>query len=520
MAAGSGSTHSAQGSHGTVRLDTLRQQTGSEPGEVIPVFAALIRRLREIHAADLSHPELSPRNIRLNGQSVDIDTFPRPAAQATVLVADAKYTAPELLITQTVPDQAAHVCADIYVLGFLLYELLIGREQMDRQFADLAELNTGLGWMRWHTDPAQRLQPLAAVVPDAPKTLSDLLERMLEKDASKRIRTFEEVEQAFDSLSARFRKTEEIKVAPAVRPGRKRRRVGRGTGVLLMLGLLAAAAWWLYPAWWRPLTNLPGVRWAFQAARVPGPETSPQPDSGPPRVLHTPTGAMVLVPGGEFLMGDNALPVASPAHKVTIGPFYIDRLEVSNGAYREFCARMRRTLPSPPAFDAEYVSKPDYPAVNVNWDDAQAFCQSAGKRLPSEAEWEKAARGTEDPSIIWGNWNVPGLANIPGAAGRPAPGGSFPADVSPFGVLDMAGNVQEWVADEYRLYDGNSGTLSAADSGQRLVRGASFAHLPPRLSPAWRGLPPAGTSGLNLNTVGFRCAADVTAATAYSQPVR
>jgi formylglycine-generating enzyme required for sulfatase activity len=519
MRTGSG-TPSAQGGRGTVRLDTLRQQAGSDPEQVIPIFAALIRRLREVHSADLSHPELSPHNIRLNGHLVDIDTCPRPAPHATVLVTDAKYTAPELLITQTVPDEAAHVCADIYVLGFLLYELLIGREQMDRQLPELAEANTGLAWMRWHTDPAQRLQPLNAIVPDAPKPLSDLIEAMLEKDASRRIRTFEEIEQAFDGISARFRKTEEIRiVVPAVRPRKKRRRLARHTVVISVLALVAAAAWWIYPGWWRALTNLPGVRWGLQAVRAPGPEAS-KPDSGPRQVLHTPAGTMVLVPGGEFLMGDNTLPVAAPAHKVTVGPFYIDRLEVSNGAWRDFCSRTRRPLPSPPAFDAEYLSKPDYPVVNVSWDDALAFCQFAGKRLPSEAEWEKAARGTEDPSVIWGNWNVPGLANIPGATGRPAPGGSFPADVSPFGAMDMAGNVQEWVADEYRLYAGNSGTLSATESAQRVVRGGSFAHLPPQLSPAWRGLPPAGTSGLNLNTVGCRCAADVSAFNAYSQPVR
>src|SRR3954453_17136234 len=150
----------------------------------------------------------------------------------------------------------------MYVLGFLLYELLIGREQMDRQFADLAEMSTGLGWMRWHTDPTQSVQPLTSVLPSCPKPLSDLIERMLEKDASKRIRTFEEVEQAFADLSARFRKTEEIKITAAgsVPPRRKKRRLDPRLMGVLLLGIIGVgAAWWFGLAWWRARMNEAGI---------------------------------------------------------------------------------------------------------------------------------------------------------------------------------------------------------------------------------------------------------------------
>jgi formylglycine-generating enzyme required for sulfatase activity len=202
------------------------------------------------------------------------------------------------------------------------------------------------------------------------------------------------------------------------------------------------------------------------------------------------------------------VPNAAPAHKVSLPAYYIDRVEVSNLEYRKFCQRTGRALPPKPAWDPGYFAKNEYPVINVTWHDAKAFCESYNQRLPSESEWEKVARGTES-FIHWANWTLPGLANIAGVAGRrPAPVGSFPADVSPYRALDLAGNVQEWVNDSFRPYGNTSDAASAAEDGRKLVRGGSYAMDSGGLSPASRGWVAEGSGPAQSSSVGFRCAAD------------
>jgi formylglycine-generating enzyme required for sulfatase activity len=192
-------------------------------------------------------------------------------------------------------------------------------------------------------------------------------------------------------------------------------------------------------------------------------------------------------------------------------------MEVSNRAYRSFCSRTARVRPQPPGWDPEYLSKDEYPVLNVSRDDAAAFCASAGKRLPSEEEWEKAARGSDEPGIIWGNWTLPGLSNLrSNGQERPSPGGSFRSDVSPYGVLDLAGNVQEWVAGDYKPYSGSGVSSVSETNPQGVVRGGSFSTYPQHLSPAWRRAMPLNGHGADLSSVGFRCAADARTGAALS----
>jgi formylglycine-generating enzyme len=175
---------------------------------------------------------------------------------------------------------------------------------------------------------------------------------------------------------------------------------------------------------------------------------------------------MILVPAGPFPMG---VPAGDrdggrdeyPRHQVDLDAFYIDKHEVTNGRYRQFVKATGHRIPQHPKNQARTLWKGDQvseavaerPVVNVDWHDAAAYCAWAGKRLPTEAEWEKAANGTEDRRFPWGNveptakhlnFNQQWIGEK-----TLMPVGSYEAGKSPYGVYDMAGNVWEWVADWY-----------------------------------------------------------------------
>ncbi len=181
------------------------------------------------------------------------------------------------------------------------------------------------------------------------------------------------------------------------------------------------------------------------------------------------TGEMVLIPAGEFLMGSSEEDVEQfliefiyrrpsrfeneqPQHVVYLDAFYIDKYEVTNAQYKRFLDETGRM---PPLYlNDDLYNQPDQAVMAVTWEDAAEYARWAGKRLPTEAEWEKAARGTDGRIWPWGDeWDNTLLnANDVGAVDGyvyTAPVGSYPEGVSPYGVHDMAGNVWEWTADWY-----------------------------------------------------------------------
>lgn len=163
---------------------------------------------------------------------------------------------------------------------------------------------------------------------------------------------------------------------------------------------------------------------------------------------------MVTVPAGDFTMGSND-DDSKPAHQVYLDAFSIDKYEVTNAQYKQ-CVDAGKC--SPPAKSESrtrnwYYGAPkynNYPVIYVSWDDAKRYCEWAGKRLPTEAEWEKAARGTDGRIYPWGNsFDARKLNSSEGRKGDTTAVGSYPDGASPYGMLDMAGNVSEWVADRY-----------------------------------------------------------------------
>jgi formylglycine-generating enzyme required for sulfatase activity len=166
----------------------------------------------------------------------------------------------------------------------------------------------------------------------------------------------------------------------------------------------------------------------------------------------------VFIPAGVFIMGGvdaKAAENEKPIHQVSMPDFWIDKVEVTNGMYTLCAAAGACRLPQ--EFHSEtrekYYGDPqfaDYPVVYVTWLQAKTYCEWAGRRLPTEAEWERAARGDDSRVYPWGD-QIPDAtrANFSNLIGDTASVGSSPAGASPFGVLDLSGNVAEWIHDVY-----------------------------------------------------------------------
>lgn len=189
-------------------------------------------------------------------------------------------------------------------------------------------------------------------------------------------------------------------------------------------------------------------------------------------------GAMVLVSAGEFTMGsDTDTDESKPAHKVTLPAYYIDKTEVTNSEYKAFCDATGKSYPPNPHLEADYFTKrPNAPVVGVSFADAKAYADWAGKRLPTEEEWEKAASWDEATqskrAFPWGNDfqknNVAfGIAKISDV-------GKFSGGASPFGAMDMAGNVLEWVDAFFQPYPNSPSTNAEFGEKNRVVRGGHF----------------------------------------------
>ncbi len=224
---------------------------------------------------------------------------------------------------------------------------------------------------------------------------------------------------------------------------------------------------------------------------------------------------MVLIAEGFFQMGsDEGDPDEAPQHPVFLSRFYIDKYEVSNQDYTRFLKATRSSKPFVPVFDDDPAKllNPEQAAVGMTWDSAFAYCRWAGKRLPTEAEWEKAARGDAPRKWPWGDVFDVRNANIKGDADGyeyTAPPGRFDHGRSPYGVYDMAGNVTEWVADWYEEDWYTSASIqnpSGPDLGKhRVLRGGSWAESAVNARTTKRF---AARQGRADSIIGFRCAKD------------
>lgn len=567
---------------GKTLADLIKQ--GPVPAEkAVGILQDILAGLSAIHKAGILHRDLKPGNILLDhdgkAKISDFGIAQRAEDQGRPMdFLSVKYMAPELYVAADATSPSTFdPRADIYALGIITYEMLLGEKDFRAEFQNIYPSDSEIRkseipkkWMNWQVDLKQRFRPVIDVNNKIPRTLSEIVERMTAKEPRLRypdvtaIQTDLKSWRSMEHLEAEDSDPDRTMRAATLKPGNKpvvpkesfkagakpksrlRLYVAGSISILAFFALL-----FMKPASGAvefTFVSLPGTdvkvddhpvlkirddgtltgkirpgkhhllfthdqyapyeltievppkqKWMLKAdLHKPAPPSPPP----PPAVIKTPTGNMILIPAGEFIYGNQA-------RKTTLPAFYIDETEVTNSAYQKFCDQTGHPYPPKVPWDAQYFDRPQYPVVNVSWDDAVAFAQWAGKRLPTELEWEKAARGTDGRLWPWGNTFDPGRANLGGEQDGylyTAPVGSFPSGKSPYGVLDMAGNVWEWVADGY-----DPATARPLDLGKnKLMKGGAFL---PGIS---ADLSRTFMKGKRKQTeqpsgVGFRCAKDFAA---------
>lgn len=218
---------------------------------------------------------------------------------------------------------------------------------------------------------------------------------------------------------------------------------------------------------------------------------------------------MVAIPAGEFVMGSQKGD-ESPPHSVSVAAFEIDRYEVTNAEFARFVEATgyqtdaeKSNDPSP--WQAYFTGgKENYPVVKVSWNDAQAYCEWAGKRLPAESEWEKAARGTDQLTYPWGDeWDASKVNSKESGLRGPVTVGSFPQGASPYDVMDMAGNVWEWTASWYNGYPQTTFNSNYFGETFKVLRGGGWFSDQSQVRTTQRN---ANSPDAANDDIGFRCA--------------
>jgi len=232
---------------------------------------------------------------------------------------------------------------------------------------------------------------------------------------------------------------------------------------------------------------------------------------------------MVLIPAGPFIMGSrqslvelnpvdllntdrHALGPEDPAHETILDDYYIDRFEVTNGDYMKFVQASGAAKPR--THDNPDFNDPRQPVAGVNWKEANAYCEWRGKRLPSEAEWEKAGRGKRPVKYPWGN-EAPESSrlNYNEELNKTTPVGSYEAGKSDYGVHDLSGNVAEWTNDwhlpEYYLFSPKENPPGPEKGQYKVLRGGNWRNNADDVRLTYRN---ATIPSLRNLGVGFRCA--------------
>ncbi len=442
------------------------------------------------------HRDLKPSNIRIDrtGRVIVLDFGIAKAADSPSGLTTAGETpgTPYYMSPEQIRGEPCDVRSDLYSLGIVLFELLTGTRPFDGDTVRAIET----------AHLTRQPPPVGAACTVSPE-LEQIVNRLLEKDPGQRFQTAAEVHELFRTMDSAL---PNVKLKPEVDaemvptgPGRletvatgpeppmppePRPATGMNWGlVAVALAVLLAGGGGF--AWWKTHSG-PGER----AAKPSLPE----------KTIQDAHGAMVLVTAGKFIFGDDAAESPHKREEVDLPAFYIDSTEVSNRQYADFVQATGRKAPD----SDSYRTSPSLPVAMVTYQDAADYCAWAGRRLPSEQEWEKAARGPAGNLYPWGNEPLPSPGKLVGVE-------EYPERQSPYGALNLSGNVFEWTATPYvpsppEIRDMESNASGKGSSQWRSLKGGSFLVKNELFFRCYmrRGWP----VDLPLQSIGFRCVKD------------
>jgi serine/threonine-protein kinase len=456
--------------------DSMRKEKTGDLLNRLRISAECASAMEFVHERGIIHRDLKPENIFLeqSGRSKIMDFGISKAVGFSLTKAGNTMGTPFYMSPEQVMGVNITPLVDIYSYGIVLYELFTGErlvtgDSMERLF-----------YVILHENPDTTKLAAAGL----PQKLSDLIIRCTAKKPEERVQSFGAIRKILLGVIAEIR--DGAKPAPAAAPApvkRPKQAQRLKMGPIIAVGVVSL------------IVGSVGL-WLLLAKN--GPDPTPPPKAGPPATLTAKGGNMSLVPAGEFLFGSARSPVKLPA-------VYLDVTEVSGKAYQEFAAATNRRLP-----DGFAADSPDLPVVNVNYSDARDFCAWAGKRLPTEREWEKGARGADGRNYPWGNNEAPAYANA--ASKALVPVNSFEAGASPYKLLHMTGNVWEWI-DHPHTPSGQAiqsfGKMlkpppTAGEPWHYIKGGAYDRTLLEGVTYEWSSVP----GRLSSPSIGFRCAQD------------
>jgi formylglycine-generating enzyme required for sulfatase activity len=455
----------------------------------VPIMATICDAVTYAHRKAMIHRDLKPANVMLNqrGEPILMDFGVAKMLGETqhtmtgAVIGTALYMSPEQAQGAAIDSRT-----DIYSLGVMLFEMITGRPPF--------EGNSAVAIMMKHVnDPVPDICEIDENVPDE---LVVIVQKALAKDPAQRFQTAAQMGAALRSVDAALRTSPPTMLSPAVTAGsatvlssaltagppsqsaaaavvaappKKRRRLSLAAGLSLgAILILALAAGVLYAGW-----QYVGPLVLARAQGLPS------------------ANGMVYVNAGRYLVGlDSPDKEHVTPKQVELKEFWIDKYEVTNAEYAKFLSATGGPAPASWPDGQPPAGKDNYPVAGVTWDQAAAYCKWDDKRLPSEAEWEVAARGPQGLLYPWGN--DPNTVQLPQSETYPV--GSYPANRSPFRAYDMAGNVWEWVGEPY----------APVQSGDRVLRGGGYGYLKD-MAYRLEGDPNLPTM---IASAGMRCAAD------------
>ena len=485
--------------------------------DAIRLLLPIARALGFAHRQGMIHRDVKPSNILITADGepmltdfgiakmLDLEET-MELTGTSAAIGTPEYMAPEQASSKSIDQRA-----DIYALGVVFYEMVTGRKPYTA--------DTPMAVIIKHaSEPLPRPRHF---VPDLPQVLENVLLKALAKKPDERYQSMGEFTAALERLlTGKLANEKKAKAEPKivnfqteksnsdviVLPTVSRRAVWT-IGIIIVGTISIALLFPLIKSF--PAKILPTSTRSFNLTPIDIITST----SSFPETTDAESVSMAFVPAGEFTMGsEKGDPDETPVHQVYLAAYSIDKYEVSNAFYRqcvnaEVCSapgELGSLTRSNYYGNSQYDN---YPVINVNWNMARTYCEWRGAKLPTEAQWEKAARGSNDIIYPWGN-DAPNstLLNYNENIGDTINVGFYAGGASPYGLYDMAGNVSEWVADWYdpNYYQKSpSSNPLGPDTGEfRVLRGGSWFSLGSHIRTSDRDeFNPSFIS----NYVGFRC---------------